>query len=164
MAVVQLEWVAMILRHVKDSTRIFYQTFFQKGFCFTKTLRNGFVRKRFIKCFRVWAQIQTLNILTHFLLYSRLKSGLSLRRRCALFPLLGTIFLIGSGHWRPHPTENPIWTLFVFLDPRAQTRKVSCFLELVVVAIVLPLSVVLPIEAHRRPLLGDSEARCSAIA
>ena len=61
-------------------------------------------------------------------------------------------------------TENPIRTLFVFLDPRAQTGKVSCFLELVAVAIVLPLSVVLPVEARRRPLLGDSEARCSAIA
>ena len=61
-------------------------------------------------------------------------------------------------------TENPIRTLFVFLDPRAQTGKVSCFLELVAVAIVLPLSVVLPVEARRCPLLGDSEARCSAIA
>jgi len=61
-------------------------------------------------------------------------------------------------------TENPIRRLFVFLDPRAQTGKVSCFLELVAVAIVLPLSVVLPVEARRRPLLDDSEARCSAIA
>ena len=62
--------------------------------------------------------------------------------------------------------QGPLWlsdcrTPFVFLDPRAHTGKVSCFLELIAVAIVLPLSVLLPVEARRRPLLGDSEARLS---
>ena len=62
--------------------------------------------------------------------------------------------------------QGPLWlsdcrTLFVFLDPRAQTGKGPCFLELVVVAIVLPLSVLLPVEARRCSLLGDSEARSS---
>ena len=81
---------------------------------------------------------------THFLLYSRLKSGLSLRRRsCAL----GTIFLIGSGHRRPHPLlPNGPRTQFgdCSYSSIPAHKKVSCFLELVAVAIVLPLSVVSP--------------------
>jgi len=80
---------------------------------------------------------------------------------------LGTIFLIGSGHRRPHPLlPNGPRTQFgdCSYSSIPAHKKVSCFLELVAVAIVLPLSVVLPVEARRRPLLGDSEARCSAIA
>ena len=86
---------------------------------------------------------------------------MSVGRRIDVWSVLIWCWLVCDAH-----VQGPLWlfdcrTLFVFLDPRAQTGKGPCFLELVVVAIVLPLSVLLPVEARWRPLLGDSEARSS---